>query len=808
MVKWSILNEVIMMVSALLRKSFGDLNRRKARTLFTVLTIALAVAALGLFSVVPLMDTAMEKEVQKSNMYDVRVWVSDLQINDSHINGLESLDNVNNVELRSVFYTRMYIGERRNDVIIIGIEDFAKQDVDIVAIDSGEAPGQMELLADRNMDRANLYNGKVGNTVRIYNYQGFVQELKITGSGHSLLYSDYPMFGLAVFYTDMNTVHSLSNTTGVNIISFDLEENTQEDADSAIEDIEGYLAQNTAFISFTDIPDVRLNGDWPGEQQFSDMSSFFTILTLMTLFCSVFLISNTMHTMITEQKSEIGQLKAVGATKLQVVRSYATTGLIMGGVGAVFGGILGILISHLMVSFLANTFFGISPVFNIYLPVVIISILVGCGLTLLATFPALIKVLRMTAREGMEKHGIASNYGSSRFDKLLMKMGGMPRSAQMGLRNIARKKGRSVSTILQITLAVGMFLAIISIGASIQSAVSQEFGNFKSDIISTGSTEGGRALYEDLQFVIEDIDGVETAEPIMGTEVIINDKNLGVFGYSYNTVTYDFERTLYKGRWYNQEEEQNNASVIVMTKSFCEVEKIKIGDLIAVKMATGIFQFEVIGITTSLMNNGMACFIPISTLQDKLLMGDVVTGFAIVTESKSHDLIDRVATDIEDTMLSQGFVVNNLILYVAEEQNHQANQQIMNLMMAVGGIIVLITMIGLMSMLTMNVVERTKEIGMLRCIGSSSRSIRSVFGVEGLVIALFGWTAGIPMGFFVGTFLNNMIYDILHLEMAFIFPTEYIIISLVLTLIMTLVVIQPSLWRATHLKPGDALRYE
>jgi putative ABC transport system permease protein len=796
------------MVSALLRKSFGDLKRRKARTIFTVLTIALAVAALGLFSVVPLMDTAMEKEVEDSNMYDVRVWVSDLKINDSHMSGMENLENVNSVELRSVFYTRMYIGERRNDAIIIGIEDFAHQDVDIVAIDSGEAPGHLELLADLNMERANLYEGKAGDKVRIYDFQGNIRELEIKGSGHSLLYSDYPMFGLAVFYTDFDTVHLLSNTSGVNIISFDLEENTQEDADSAIEGIEGYLAQNTDFESFTDIPDVRLNGDWPGEQQFSDMSSFFAILTLMTLFCSVFLISNTMHTMITEQKREIGQLKAVGATKFQVVKSYATTGFIMGGVGATLGGFLGILISHLMVSFLANAFFGIVPPFNVYLPVVIISIIVGCGLTLLATFPALVKVLRMTAREGMEKHGIATNYGTSRFDKLLMKMGGLPRSAQMGLRNVARKKGRSISTILQITLAVGMFLAIISIGASIQSAVSQEFSNFTSDIISTGSTEGGRALYEDLQYVIEDIDGVKTAEPIMDTEVIINDQNLGVFGYSYNTVSYDFERTLYKGRWYNQEEEQNNASVIVLTKSFSEFENIGVGDSVEVEMATGTFQFEVIGITSSLMNNGLACFIPISTLQDKLMMGDVVTGFAIVTESKSHDLIDRVATDIEDTMLQQGFVVNNIILYVAEEQNHQANQQVMNLMMAVGGIIVLITMIGLMSMLTMNVIERTKEIGMMRCIGSSSRSIRSVFGVEGLVIALFGWTAGIPMGFLVGSFLNKMIYDLLHLEIAFIFPTEYILISLVLTLIMTLVVIQPSLWRATHLKPGDALRYE
>jgi putative ABC transport system permease protein len=796
------------MVSALLSKSFGDLKRRKARTIFTVLTIALAVAALGLFSVVPLMDTAMEREVDDSNMYDIRVGVPNLVLNDSHIDGLEDIENVNGVEVRSLFYTRMYIGERRNDVILIGIEDFSNQKVDVISIDSGKAPGNMQVLSDRNLERANLYHGKIGESVRIYDFQGNVQELEISGSAHSLLYANYPMFGVSVFYTDFETVHSLSNSSGVNIISFDLEDNTQEDADIAIEAIEGYLTQNTDFVSFSDIPDVRLNGDWPGEQQFSDMSSFFVILTLMTLFCSVFLISNTMHTMITEQKREIGQLKAVGATKFQVVKSYATTGLIMGGVGAIVGGLLGILISHLMVSYLANIFFGVTPAFNVYFPVFIISILVGCGLTLLATLPALVKVLRMTAREGMEKHGIATNYGNSRFDKLLMKMGGMPRSAQMGLRNVARKKGRSVSTILQITLAVGMFLAIISIGASIQAAVSQEFGNFGSDIISSGSMEGGRPLYEDLQYVLEDIDGVKIAEPIVNTEAIVKDKNLGVFGYSHDTISYDFKSTLYKGRWFDENEELSNATVIVLTKSFSEVENLKVGDTLQVEMATGTFSFEVIGITSSLMNNGMACFIPISTVQDKLMLGDDVTGFSIVTESKSHDLIDRVSTDIEDTMLEKGFVVNNLILYVMEEQNHQANQQVMNLMMAVGGLIVLITMIGLMSMLTMNVIERTKEIGMLRCIGSSSRSIRSVFGVEGLVIALFGWTAGIPFGFLVGSFLNKMIYDLLHLEMAFLFPMEYVIISLVLTMVMTLVVIQPSLWRATHLKPGDALRYE
>jgi putative ABC transport system permease protein len=338
--------------------------------------------------------------------------------------------------------------------------------------------------------------------------------------------------------------------------------------------------------------------------------------------------------------------------------------------------------------------------------------------------------------------------------------------------------------------------------------VSQEFEYFTCDIITTGSTEGGRPLTEDLQYVLEDIPGVQTAEPIVGGEILVKDTSLSVFGYTYNTVGYDVERTIYKGRWFDQQDEENNASVIVLSKSFAGLEDIEVGDTIDVTMATGDYEFEVIGFSSSQMNNGMACFIPISTVQDKLMMGDVVTGFVIKTDTGSHDLIDRVATDIEDTMLERGYVVNNLIFYVAEEQNHQGNQQVMNLMIGVGSIIVLITLIGLMSMLTMNVIERTKEIGMMRCLGSTSRSLRSVFGTEGLVIALLGWTVGVPVGFLVGSYLNQMIFDLMHVEMTFYYPMEYIWISLIVTVILTLAVIQPALWRATHLKPGDALRYE
>jgi ABC-type lipoprotein release transport system permease subunit len=128
--------------------------------------------------------------------------------------------------------------------------------------------------------------------------------------------------------------------------------------------------------------------------------------------------------------------------------------------------------------------------------------------------------------------------------------------------------------------------------------------------------------------------------------------------------------------------------------------------------------------------------------------------------------------------------------------------------MAVGGLVVLITMVGLMSTLTTNVIERTKEVGMMRCLGSKSGHIRSVFAVEGLTLSLIGWVAGIPLGFAIGTYINYHIYNLMQLELTYLYPVSYILMSFLLMMGISMVIIQPPLWRATHLRPGDALRYE
>jgi putative ABC transport system permease protein len=606
----------------------------------------------------------------------------------------------------------------------------------------------------------------------------------------------------------METVHMLSNGSGYTSINIDLGKANEETVNVAVQELELYLSENTDFKAFMSLPDYREDGSWPGKEDFEDMSSFFYILTFTTIFCSFFLISNTMHTIISEQKKEIAQMKAVGATRGQIVRSYLTTSFLIGGIGSIIGSVIGIFIGYYMASFFATTFWGLELGFAVHLESILLGVLVGLAITVLASIPALIKTLKITVREGLEGSNVTGNYGSSRLDRALVKTKWLPRSVQMGIRNVSRKKGRSLSTMIQVALAVGILLSILGIGYSLGIAVSDEFDNFTYDIMINGQVENGKPLTNDLEPFIEDIEGVSDAEPFLAVEMEYGEDNLLCFGYYYNTISYNYKDTMYRGRWFNQEEQESNASVIVISRTFARLHDIDVGDTIGFKIATGVHEFEVVGTNEGQMNNGMVAYAPISTLQDKMMWGNIVVGFSIITDSDDHDLIDRTSTAIEDELLDNGYIVNIEIMYVLEELNKQGIDMIMDLMLAVGGLVVLITMIGLMSTLTMNIIERTKEIGMMRCIGSKAGHIRWIFGIEGVLLALIGWAIGIPVGYALGEFFKLQIYELMNFEMTLYYPLEYILLSLVLTILMTVVIVQPSLWKATHLKPGDALRYE
>ena len=117
-------------------------------------------------------------------------------------------------------------------------------------------------------------------------------------------------------------------------------------------------------------------------------------------------------------------------------------------------------------------------------------------------------------------------------------------------------------------------------------------------------------------------------------------------------------------------------------------------------------------------------------------------------------------------------------------------------------------LMGLASALGMGVIERTREVGILRCLGARARHIRRIFSAQAVALAVAGWVSGILAGWLIYEGLLALIRRDVDLSLPQDFPPVIPLITLAGVLVLTLVVIRAPLRRATRIQPGTALRYQ
>jgi len=789
-----------------MKKSWRDLSKRKARTIFTILTIAMGVMGVGLFAVTPLADRSMEEEIENENMHNIAMWVTDVNLTDDQVTELEEIDNVKEVEVKALYYTKMYIGHRRNWALFVGIRDFDNQHVDKMVLRSGHTPGDWEVLTEVGNSNNGVYYGKNGDSFQAADHTGELRNFTITGEGKNFLSSSETIDQVAVFYTTVETVRTMANFSGYNSLRFTVEDSDSKAMEETTEDIRSYLSENTDVVAFGDLPDYREEGQWEGRETFEQLMSFMTLLTVIILFCSVFLISNTMNTIIAEQRTVIAQLKAIGATRLQVFRSFLITSAIMGIIGAILGALLGIFVSHFVLISMAEPF-GLDPGFSVHLTTVFLSFVLGVGVVILASLPALYRSTKVTVREGMESHGISTQFGEGTIEKYLMRIKGLPRTIQMGIRNAVRTKGRSAATVFQVALAVGLVLSMLVLGASINKITEETWKDRTWDLMAFPQGVVPYAMTADNATLFTDIDGVRSAEPMRNADCEFNGRTMAIWGRTHNTTTY--VRHVNKGRWWTEQEELERTSVIVVGSGIAAFEDIKVGDEVSLMTATGKHSFSVIGIDKTVLDDGRVFHAPWTTLNKVLgKENNTVSGFYLKTDSKDHGEIDRTTEQIYKELEKEGFHLEIMVQYVMVQEEVEQNDALGGLFLTVSFIIVFISLIGLMNTLTMNVLDRTKEIGMLRCIGAKAKDIKAVFSSEGVFLAILGWIIGVPIGYALTQYIYAWVDDAMKITLPEMFPLEFVFWSFLFTIIGTVVVILAPVTRAARFKPGDALRYE
>jgi len=324
--------------------------------------------------------------------------------------------------------------------------------------------------------------------------------------------------------------------------------------------------------------------------------------------------------------------------------------------------------------------------------------------------------------------------------------------------NLKRQKLRSVLTLLGIIIGIGSVVALISIGDGFNKSVEKEFEKLGSNtlIILPGSSLVGSAfakLDEKDVDIIESVRGVESATPIYlssGT-VKFKEEEKTVLLLGIDTKKQDLLKSLGilevgEGRLLTQ---SDNLAVLVGSRfsenTFESELKLKQNLLL------GTDSLKIVGITKPAGQSFGAMFDGAIVMNYRALKdstGQKLTPFRIFAKAVNKDEVLEVKQRIKDRLKRA---------HGKEDVQVMTASQIQETALSVLGLIQLVLVfiaaislvvggIGIMNTMLMAVLERTKEIGIMKAIGATNTTVLSLFLSEAGIIGLIGGIIGYLLG--------------------------------------------------------------
>ncbi len=793
------------MGTILARKARRDLARRRARAILTSATIALAVAGIGMLAVPTLIDHTMSAEVRETHLYDITLSVRDMAFDAATARELAAIPNVDSVSARVTYSTRALVGDRRVPMALWGIDDFTRQSIDVVRRTSGAVPSDGAVLADDGNADAVDVNLDAGDPVRLLAPDGSVVSLEVSGGARSLAFWqgpwDHPK--QLLLYATSDTVRALSGVAGVNSLAFRLDDTAPFAVDATVTRLRTWLDTHVGPGVLTDLPVTRDEGDWPGRVFAHQMTTFVYVLAALALITAVFLIANTMNTLMAEQTAEIGVMKAIGGRRRQIAGVFLRSALYLAGFGLVIGVPIGIVLAHGIAGFVTSSVLGVPGRFSVSIPVIAFSAVFAVVLTVGASAPALWRALRIPVRDSLQSQGAAVTFGVSPIDRLLVHGRLLPRTIGFGARNLVRNKRRTAATTLQIALAVATALGFLNMAISFRQALDNDYSVIAWDA-SMYAPAGAPRLDAVAREVAAGTAGVERVEPVLLNTIEYVGETYPVFGMTDAPL---YRPSVRDGRWYTAEEAHQGAPVAVVGPNAARENHLEPGDSVTVTTTGGQVDVRIVGIDGSQQDGGRAFFVPLRWLQQATGWGDATNVLWLSMTQADDRGIDISTNAVEDALTAAGYRVAPEKLHALKAENEAANDAILNMITLVGGVVVAIGMVGLVNSITMNIIERTREIGILRCVGARARDIRRVFAAESVVQAVLGWVLGLPLGYLLSWGLARLTLTIMELEIATVFDARTAVVVLAATMMLAALIVIGPVRRAARVHTGDALRY-
>jgi len=790
------------------KKVWADFWGNKSRTILTVLTIMVGTFAIGFNNnLSAYMLESMDSDYQSASPSEAEVYAYPL--NDDMVKLAREVPGVDAVEGLSMSSAKLVRSDEQPiQIQFVATDDPSQLTLNRVKPVSGETSlpplGEREILVDASAIPAGY---KVGDIITVELSDGKQRQLKLAGYIHAVTGFPFSFTQTMYAFVTPKTMEWLGGSSDYSGLSISVAEN-QTDAKHVTElaqAVADRLKRAGAEVYYVSVYQPGHHFAWNITQ-----GIFFVlnVLGYMIVFLSGFLIINTVTALMTQQTRQIGIMKAIGGGTGQILGMYVV--LILG------FGLAAFLIAIPLANSAAEAFGGGMATYLNFAPMpypgypsaIIQQAIVSMLVPLLAALWPIYNSVRVTVREAVSDYGIGGNAKPK--DKAVSRTAlWISRPMRLSLRNAFRRKLRLSLTLVTLVLAGAIFIGVYNLWASFDQTIKDIQGYFLADV---NISFGRYYRYEEVASIAEKVPGVQSVEgwtEYPGT-LIHDEETAGtqiLFMAPPSTSTL-IDPVITSGRWLKTGDEN---AIVIGNHLLNIFPDLKIGDWLTIEIDGKKTQWQIVG-TYTITGNVSPPLLYVNYEYLSKLVGRPGQVYSLRVLTTGHDAVTQknVRDQIQKLYEANGIQFGAAQLGADFIRDQKAQTDILvYFMLAMATMIAVVGGLGLMGTMSINVLERTREIGVMRAIGASNGDIQSIVIVEGMVVGLISWAISIVLSLPI---TNILCYGVGMALLTAPMPPVYGLSGILAWLIFTLVLAAiASAWparRASRLTVRDTLAYE
>lgn len=791
------------------KKVWRDLWSNKGRTVMVILSIAVGVMALGMVaSGDQLVIDQMAKSHMESNPSHGMLWVAGV-IGEDTIRSLKSVPGVADVEgyaEANVRWKTSLDGEWQ-DGHIIAYPDFETQKYDHLILQSGIWPSG-NFVATEGVHIDSFGVPDVGGTI-YFEINERARKMTIGGTARNPFEWPLPFGQNAAFYVTQEAFQKMAGFYGANRLRITLEDYSEDNFFTAADRINEKLKKMGLSVGYSE----ALHPEEHYLQEMIDgVGMVLTVMAAASLGLSVILVINTMNALIAQQIPQIGIMKAIGGTRRQIITLYLSAIFVYGFFSLAIAVPLGAYAGNALAQWMLYLLNVPEISFRILPEVFAIQIFVGLFTPLLAGLYPILHGVGIPAARAISQTGLGrGEYGRRLIDQVMAKIRGIPRMAALSLRNTFRRPGRVILTLLTLTISGAFFIMVYSTQYSFEQTIDSIFAGFGYEVqLSFGQYQ----RIDEVIPLIEARPNVKNAEMwsfwttdarTPGATGPGSEYEIFLRGVPSNSPFFQPELTA--GRMLDPRDDR----AILLNQKVAGKMGVEVGDEIIIDIpGTGDTRWTVVGLVFDLNGRDQnTAFTNIDVLNRAIHNVGRSAVAMVQTTSSSLDVQQAVEADLREFFETQGVEITYSAVSI--EDREQASAQfgvltqvlmIMTILMAVVG------SFGLSGTLSINVIERRREIGVMRAVGASSRDVGFIFTGEGLMLGLTSWMLSIPIGLSMGPYFVTTLGKVIDFPGQYYAGTTGIWIWLGIVVVLSILASWVPARRATRISVNESLAYE